>query len=149
MPSPTSNFTWADAPFRMLADVRDFSVLGFQCPRAEHRLAILWDPDRDLRAVNVALALFLREPRALQWIVALAEHSGALTVWHAADVPSPSARHAMTEACARALCVDRWSVRELHSVPLRADRTVDAEALAADHPLARIAPRYQLGTVRA
>jgi hypothetical protein len=132
------------------------SFYRFALPRHPFgcHVAVLWDGDRDERALLALVAIRIQCPHTFQHIRAIAETRGEVTLYCDALLREPQDaqvkfQHAITSALAPH---DRWVVKPLELVKCSElpHRRICNLMLPDDHPLRAIPERFlpRLETVR-
>jgi hypothetical protein len=140
-------------PFYEVTTTQDYTVLLFHLADtargedAARRIAIVWDEDLDARIVQVAVALYFRNPSDFPYLLALSEHQGKITAWLDSATPDPEkVRRALQGAAAVATRQD-WQVNATPLLRCR-DGAADPSAIPTDHPLYKVSRRCAFGRVR-
>lgn len=133
--------------YEVIASTRDYAVALFRTPQPPggNRVAILFDVDRDERALLVLLALRLRNPELFIYVRAIAESRGDITLWVDSALRDLQAARARFQAAVTSALspYDDWRVLPLTSIPCSADGVL--LPLAAEHSLYRVASGCKLG----
>lgn len=130
---------------RILHSLRDYLIVEIQLsPTARQVVLVLFDPDRDLRALWCLGTLVKFDRDACSTLVAVAESRGRLRSWWTASVPMLAAVniHALKSATDFALAPDdQWRVEAPVYVNTKPDGTADVDALPDGDLLRLAAPR--------
>lgn len=139
------------ANVRIHLDARDFQIVDrliSEDPPLLQRIYVAYDPDRDLRVLNVLSAINYATPRLCTNIVAMSETNARLSIFYGEGLTLANAQRAFAEAAHKALWPeDRWSV-DVIVVPMEKGQLA-RERLPADSPqhapLLAAPRRYQYG----
>lgn len=132
---------------RIVQSARDFIIIEIQLspdPAMIQRVCVLFDHDRDLRALWCIGALVMFDRESCSTLVALAESRGRLASWWTAPQPMLAALgvRSLQKAADAALAPDdRWICEAPTYVKLRQDGMADLDSLPADDLLRKAAPK--------
>ena len=141
------------ATSRIICWLRDVLVLDLPSlptqPRPTMtRTAIVFDPDADLRILDVLIALYYRDRQICSNVIGLAESRGRITCWYGDPKTFDRALISIQSAAHVALWpFDHWTVEPLVLAPMREDGTVDRANLPERDLLRAVPERYKLGLV--
>jgi hypothetical protein len=134
---------------RIHLDARDFQIIDFlttEDPPRLHRLAVIYDADRDQRVLDFLTCASYGAPAIRANIIGVAESKGRIAVYYGDLLTLDKAERALSEAAHRALYpTDRWAV-DLTLVPVHKGQ-LDRSRLPETSPLLAAPARFSYGLI--